>query len=156
MLLVQGIQRLAPRFRPFCGLVRLLHRLFVLFEQLLRILDHAAVGFEFAQAVEHLLQLVGDGLLVFLGLGQRKLGRFFARFGRRGCRWSLGFGSLLARFTRSFVPLGRLSLLALTFFVIPAVVACLGRTLRLFRGFRFCIGGFRGGRRRRAFLRLAI
>ncbi len=51
---------------------RLLHGLLLLLEQFLSILDDTPVGLELAQAVEHLLKLVGDRFLVRLRLGQSR------------------------------------------------------------------------------------
>ena len=66
----EQIGRLADQIR-FGGRLRgLLHRLFLLLEQSLSVLDHRAVGLELAQALEHLLEFVGNGFLVGLGLGQ--------------------------------------------------------------------------------------
>src|SRR5262249_46882155 len=49
----------------------LLHDLLVLLEQVLRVLGDAPDGLELLEPVEHLLQLVGDRLLVLLRLLQR-------------------------------------------------------------------------------------
>ncbi len=94
----QGFLRFADHLGLLGRLGGLLHRLLVLLEQLLGILDDAAIGFELTQAVEHFLELVGDRLLIRLGLGQLGLGGFSAGlFLVAGWRGRLRFaGGLLA------------------------------------------------------------
>src|SRR5207248_2826534 len=69
-------------------------------EQLLGVLDRTPVGIELLQAVEHLAQLVGDGLLARLRSGQLALGliglgRLGFPLGRSVAR--LGVGRLALR-----------------------------------------------------------
>ncbi len=49
---------------------RLLHGLLLLLEQLLGVFHDPSVGLELAEIIQHLLELVGDRLLIGLGLGQ--------------------------------------------------------------------------------------
>ena len=76
----QLLGRLAHRLRPRRHVGGLLHRLLLLLEELLGVLDDAPIGLELAQVVEHLLELVGDRLLIRLRLGQR----LASRVGTRG------------------------------------------------------------------------
>src|SRR5208283_1537589 len=75
-----------------CGL---LHRLLLLLQQGLSVLDHAAVGLELAKALEHLLKLVRNGLLVGLGLRQRSPGNILRRTRLLRLRLGPGLGLLL-------------------------------------------------------------
>jgi hypothetical protein len=61
---------------------RLLQRLLLLLELRLGVFDHAANRVELAQTVEHLLQLVGNRLLVLRGVVQGQLGRILGRLAR--------------------------------------------------------------------------
>ena len=83
----EGVLGLAHHVGPAGGLGRLLHRLLLLAEQRLGLLDGPPDGVELAQLGEHVLELVDDRLLVLLGLGQGLLG---------AGAWSLGSAGWLA------------------------------------------------------------
>ena len=141
------------------SLRRLLHRLFLLLQEALRVLDHAAVGLELAEALEHLLQFVGDGLLVDLGLGERLpsgLPGGAGRLGPAGRGLLRGLGCGLVRSGRILgrsgflrvLPLGRLRCAPLLFLAGVLLVAFLfgallrfASTLLLLAGALLLLGG---------------